>query len=194
MKKRSLIVLVGLLIVAIAAAGAFAAWTQETNATNNMFRAATFDMTINGQHDVSGLFNYTNMAPGDDPVTYTIPLHNGGSIPINIVWSGFGLTGDDVMWDNVYVVGFADSKGQTSISDIGGVQTVRSAAAKLASGYFSNPNNTNNFHSLFLQPGEDGWVSLTLQFGANAGNNTIGKSMGFNWKLTAMQLPKNPAP
>ena len=196
MKKRSLIVFVGLLIVAIAAAGAFAAWTSVNHANNNVYQAATFGMSIGltGTDTVNGACNFTNMAPGDDPVTCKIYLRNDGSIPINIVWSGFTLTGDEVMKDNVYVVGFADSNNQTNISDIGGVQTIRSAAAKLANGYFSDPNNTRNSTSLFLSPGETGWVSLDLAFGANAGNDTIGKQVGFNWTLTAMQLPKHSNP
>jgi hypothetical protein len=161
-------------------------------------------MTIGGtgQHTVSGLCSFANMAPGDDPVKCQIALHNAGSIPINVVWSGFALTGDPEMANWIFVTAFSDSNGQTNVSQLvsvfdsnhDGKLSLAEIAPALANGYFSNPDGQDNHTSLFLGAGQDGWVSLELAFGAEAPNSTIGKSVGFDWSLQAQQLPKNSQP
>jgi hypothetical protein len=206
--KKKLFVAIAFMAVLVLAFGVISTgawWTVQTQATGNNYQAATFDMTIGGTgtHTVNGACVMTNMAPGDDPVLCKIWLHNAGSIPINVVWSGFGLTGDSIMQDWLFVTAFADSNGQTNVSQLinptfdtngDGKLSLKEIAPALANGYFSNPDGTNNNSSMFLAPGADGWVSLTLAFGKDAPNETIGKQAGFNWTLTGQQLPKNPAP
>lgn len=201
--------LVAIAVVAIAAmvmgvSGSGAWWSIQTQAKDNALSAGTFDMTIGGTggHEVSGLCAVSNWAPGDNPALCTINLHNGGSVPINVVWSGFQLTGDSTMQDWVFITDFADSNGQTSLADIMGFDSspadgklsIKEASGALANGYFSNPDGTDSHASLFLAPGADGYVSLELAFGAEAPNATIGKSVGFTWTLTAQQLPQNSTP
>jgi hypothetical protein len=206
MKKR-LTILVAFLAIAVLAFGLLGSgawWSVQTQATGNNYQAATFDMTIGrtGTHTVNGACALSNMAPGDGPVVCKIYLYNAGSIPINVVWSGFGLTGDSIMQDWLYVTDFADSNSQTQLSDIAsfnnnpadGHMSLKEIAVPLSNGYFSDPNNTDSYASIFLNPGEEGWVSLTFVFSADAPNGTIGKQAGFSWTLTAQQLPKNPAP
>lgn len=189
------------LVVAMSGTGAW--WTAQTQALDNEVEAAQFGMTIgdNGQQVEHGICSYTNMAPGDDPVVCNIPLENIGSIPINVVWSGFQLTGDSIMQDWVFVTDFADSNGTTHLADIMGFDTnadgklsIKEASVAIGNGYFSDPNGVYGYGSVFLDPGQTGWVSLTLAFGAAAPNETIGKSVGFNWTLTGQQLPKNATP
>lgn len=195
--ERKLILIASLIVIvtmAIAAVGA--SWSQTTHATTAPFQAATFDMTIGGTgtHEVTGICGATNWAPGDPPVVCRILLHNAGSIPINVVWSGFSLTGDAVMANNIYVTEFSDSTGSTTLADLGlgsGPVLLSQAAPILNNGYFSNGSDT---HGVFIPAGGDGWVQITLAFGANAGNDTIGKQAAFTWTLTAMQTPVNPAP
>ncbi len=87
-------VAIAVLTVGLLSSGAW--WSVQTQATGNNYQAATFDMTIGGTgtHTVNGACVLTNMAPGDDPTVCKIWLHNASSIPINVVWSGFALTGD----------------------------------------------------------------------------------------------------
>lgn len=203
MKKKfavlSIVLLVGVLIFGMIGTGAW--WTVQTQALDNTYQAATFDMTINGQHTVTGLCGVQNWAPGDDPYECKVPLLNASTIPINVVWSGFGLSGDTVMQDWVFVTDFADSNGQTQLSDIMGFDSnhdgklsIKEASVAIGNGYFSNPDGTYSASSIFLPAGGEGWVSITLAFGAGAPNSTIGKSVEFDWSLTAQQLPKNPTP
>lgn len=195
--KKKLILIASLFVIAtIAIAAVGASWSQTTHATTAPFQAATFDMTIGGTgtHEVTGVCGASNWAPGDPPVVCRILLHNAGSIPINVVWSGFSLSGDAVMANNIYVTEFSDSTGSTTLADLGlgsGPVLLSQAAPILNNGYFSNGSDT---HGVFIPAGGDGWVQITLAFGANAGNDTIGKSASFTWTLTAMQTPVNPAP
>lgn len=204
--KKSWMAIVAIIAIAIMAYGVIntgAWWTVQTTAKDNTLQAATFDMTIGntGTHEVSAVCAPANWAPGDDPKECKYYLHNGGSIPINVVWSGFTLGGDSTMQDYVFLTGFADSKGQTTVSDImsfdannDGKLSIKEAAPALANGYFADPNGGYSSTSLFIQPGQDGWVSLTLAFGADAPNATIGKNVSFVWNLQAQQLPKNAQP
>jgi len=205
MKKKILgisIALVVVLVLAIGMMGSGAWWTSQTQAVGNELNAGTFKMTIGGTgtDTVSGACVYENMAPGDDPVECLIPLKNEGSRDINVVWSGFTLTGDTTMQDWIFVTGFSDSNGTTQLSDIMGFAgadgklSLKEAAGALNNGYFSDPNNVNNYTSVVLAPGEEGWVKLNLAFGADAPNATIGKMVGFTWSLQGRQLPKNATP
>ena len=155
-----------------------------------------------GSKTVSGVWTSpANWAPGDDPIHGTVYLHNSGNVPVNIVWSGFSLTGDSVLADNICVTEFGDSNGTTNISDLAsfivtppGCVTLSKAAQALGDGFFSDPNNTNSHSSIFIPAGGDAWVDLTLAFSAQAGNGTIGKSAGFTWYLTAEQVPLHSTP
>ncbi len=96
---------------------------------------------------------------------------------------------------------FADSNGTTNLSDIMSFDTnadghlsLKEAAVPLGNGWFSDPNNVNNYTSIFLDPGQDGWVSLTFAFGAAAPITTQGLIAGFTWTLTGEQLNVNAAP
>ena len=205
MKKKIMLLIsvFALAVVVFGIIGTGAWWAVPTYANDNVVQAATFGMTIGdtGTDTATGLCNFTNWAPGDDPQECKIALKNEGSIPINVVWSGFSLTGDSVMQDWVFLTGFSDSNGTTTLTDIMGFDangdgklSIKEAAPALANGYFSDPNGTLNSSSMFLDVGESGYVSLTFAFGADAPNATIGKSIGFNWTLTAQQLPKNTNP
>jgi hypothetical protein len=205
MKKiwKPALILVALAVMAFGALNTGAWWTVQTQAKDNVVQAATFDMTIGGSqgHEVSGVCSFANMAPGDDPKQCKIDLHNAGSIPINVVWSGFALGGDTTMQDYVFLTDFADSNGTTHLADImsfdsngDGKLSIKEAAPALGNGYFSDPNSVYGYGSMFLAPTETGWVSLTLAFGSDAPNSTIGKDVNFTWTLTAQQLPKNALP
>jgi len=195
--KKKLGLIVSLIVIAtIAIAAVGASWSQVTHATSAPFQAATFDMTIGGTgtHEVTGVCGASNWAPGDPPVVCKIMLHNAGSIPINVVWSGFSLSGDAVMANNIYITEFSDSTGSTTLADLGlgsAPVLLSQAAPILNSGYFANGNNQSG---VFIPAGGDGYVQITLAFGANAGNDTIGKQASFVWTLTAMQTPINSAP
>jgi hypothetical protein len=195
--NKKLWIIAGLLVIVSLAIGAIgASWAIVTHAATAPFQAASFDMTVGGTgtHEASGVCGIDNWAPGDPPVVCRIALHNAGSIPINVVWSGFALNGDPVMANNVYLTEFSDSTGSTTLSDLGlgsAPVLLAQAAPILNNGYFSNGGNT---HGIFIPAGGDGYVQLTLAFSANAGNDTIGKSTGFVWTLTAMQTPVNSAP
>ena len=196
MKKRSLLI-VGLILVTVLVISAVgASWSQRTTASSAPFQTANFDMTVGGTgtHEVTGICGAPNWAPGDAPVVCRVLLHNGGTIPINVVWSGFSVTGDTTLANNIYLTEFSDSTGSTTLADLGlgsGPVLLSAAAPILNNGYFSNGSNT---HGVFIAPGGDGWVQITLAFSANAGNDTINKSAGFTWVLTAMQTPVNTAP
>ena len=212
MKKNWKFLVTMLAIVSIALAGILstgASWAVQTQATGNSLTAGTFNVTIGNQfvgdtgtQTVSGTWvSPANWAPGDDPVYGKIYLHNGGNVDVNVVWSGFSLTGDSVLADNICVTELADSMGQTNISDlagfidpIAGCVTLSKAAQALGDGYYSNPNGNDSHSSIFIPAGGDAWVDMTLAFRAGAGNDTIGKSAGFTWYLTAQQLPKNATP
>ncbi len=91
------------------------------------------------------------------------------------------------MQDWLFVTDFADSDGQTHLSDVmsfdsnaDGKLSLAEIAPALANGYFSNPNGQDNYSSILLAPGADGWVSLTFAFGALAPNETIGKQAGLS--------------
>jgi hypothetical protein len=203
-KKLTLVfglVAIAILTVGLISSGAW--WNVQTTATDNSYQAATFDMTIGrtGTHTVSGACVLTNMAPGDDPTLCKIYLYNAGSIPINIVWSGFAISGDSDMQDWLFVTDFADSNGTTHLADVMSFDTnadghlsLKEIAPALANGYFSDPNGVNNYSSIFLDPSQEGWVSLTFAFGADAPISTAGKHAGFTWTLTGQQLNKNAAP
>jgi len=200
-KRKVWAVGVLLVVAALVITMVGAAWSQVTTATTAPFQAATFDMTIGGTgtHEVSGVCGASNWAPGDDPVVCRILLRNEGSIPINVVWSGFALNGDPIMADNVYVTEFSDSTGSTWLSQImsfdnnpdDGRLSLAEASVPLGNGYFAdNDDDTGTFVGV----GEEGYVQLTLAFGADAGNDTIGKQVGFKWTLTAMQTPVHASP
>jgi hypothetical protein len=159
MKKRLMLVVAVLAIATMAYGllGTGAWWKAPTTAQNNNFQAATFGMTIGrtGTQTVSGACAFTDMVPGGDPKECKIYLTNTGSVPINVVWSGFTLSGDEVMMDNVYLVAFADSNSKTTLADINTTQfdnnpadgklSIREAAAALGNGWFSDPNNVNDY-------------------------------------------------
>ena len=202
MNKKLMFVLafvaIAVLTVGLISSGAW--WSVQTQATENNYQAATFDMTIGGTgtHTVVGACGLPNMAPGDDPAECKIALHNASSIPINVVWSGFALTGDPTLANFICVTAFADSNSQTSIDQFASYKdptlncvTLTTMAGLLANGYFSNPDGTDSHASIFLPTGpSDGWVSLTFAFSATAPNSTIGKQVSFTWTLTGQQLPK----
>ena len=205
MKKKLFLVVALVAVLAIGLVGTGASWSVQTQADTNALTAGTFDVSISnvlggtGSKTVSGVWTSPfNWAPGDDPITGTVYLHNSGNVPVNVVWSGFALTGDPVFADNICVTEFSDSTGSTSISDLAsfvdpakGCVTLTKASQAFGNGYFSNGNDT---HKIFIPASGNAWIKLTLAFRADAGNDTIGKVTGFTWYLTAMQTPKNTTP
>lgn len=206
MKKKFmlLVAVVAILVLAFGMLGSGAWWTAPTYATGNEFQAATFDMTIQGTgtDTVVGACVFTNMAPGDDPVECKIWLYNAGSIPINVIVSNVALHGDlPIMADWVFVKDMADSKGQTHMADLAsfvgtdGKLSLAEFAGAMNNAWYADPNgNSIPYTSHFIDPGQNGWVSFTFALGAEAPNETIGKSVGFDITLTGQQAPKNPLP
>jgi hypothetical protein len=193
-------VMLGVCVLAIAilaygTLGSGAWWAIPTTTTGSV-EAATFD--VDSDIDTaSGTCDFSNLAPGDDPVVCKIKIINNSTIPINVLWSGFSLSQTNGLANHIIVIEFADDNNETSLSDIAsyagtdGVMTLAEIAVPLANGYFSDPDGVNGYGSIFVDENDDGWVSLTLQFDDDAPNTTIGGTANFTWTLTAQQRPKN---
>jgi hypothetical protein len=128
-------------------------------------------------------------------------LHNGGNVAVNIVSSNFVLVpGSQPLADNVCLTGFNDSNGGGAPSNdllslsgfvdpSAGCVTLSKMAVAMGSGSsFWAPSG------IFIPAGGDAWIDMTLGFRSEAGNDTIGKTAGFTWELTARQVPKNVIP
>lgn len=210
MTKFALMAVVALLVVGFAVMQIGASWSVKTTVDNtNAFKSGKLDIGISNvagytgsEKTVSAVWQSpVTWAPGDEPVTGKLYLHNSGNIPVNIVWSGFAVSGDTILAQNICVTDVSDSKNTTHMSDFAsfvdsaaGCVTLNSIAGAFANGYFSDPNGVQNSTSVFIPVGETVEISMTLAFRAGAGNETMDKTVGFKWDLTAMQLPKNANP
>lgn len=203
MTKFTLMAVVALLVVGFAIVQVGAYWTDVTQVKENSFTSGSLVMDVSktaegaGSEEISAVWaSPANWEPGDDPVEGKVYFKNSGTADVNILWSGFNLTGSEVLADNICVMAISDSTGTTEvIKDFGaarksgntGCVTLKEIATYLGSGgYFSNGGSTS---AIYVAHGTTGWLSMKLGFKSEAPNSTMNQQAGFNWTLTAQQVP-----
>jgi hypothetical protein len=216
MKFGLLLALVAILAIGLIGTGAW--WEVQTQATGNNFTAGTFNVTIGNQHTgdtgtqtVSGTWvSPANWVPGGDYVPGTIYIYNKGSVPVNVVLSGLVLAdGSTPLANWICLTAFTDSNGGVApspyddLADLkatpqfvdplpgAGCVTLSKFVSAMNGGWF-NANHNND--GIFIPVGGYAQIDMSFGFATLAGNDTIGKTAGFTWTLTAKQVPVNTIP
>lgn len=188
MKKRWLIPLALVLVLAIGTLGASAYFSSEAQVVDNVFHSGTLVLTLsdfdeNGLNVIHGTWvTPENWAPGQT-VNARVYLNNTGNIDAQIVDANWILSGDTMLADKIIITQFSDSTG----GPMGVVNWTLAHLASLSStvdGWFSNVSGP------FIPAGSVGnvWFDMTFQFDPTADNTYQGKNMGMAIVLTAQQI------
>lgn len=81
MKKILISLMAIALVIGLAGAGTLAYFSDTETSTGNSFTAGTLDIALGTSSWSTG---FDNMKPGDT-VTFTLPVNNGGSLPLDYV-------------------------------------------------------------------------------------------------------------
>jgi hypothetical protein len=208
MKKKILVVVSLLIVVALLTTGAFAYFTTGAKTASGHIQSGTLNLKIAGvvptaacpetiDSDTATLWELSNMAPGDI-VTGKLCMKNVGTLPIAQVafdWAGMSgaladklivtslknsITGEEIGLYNLYYGGI---DGKMSLAELNAQN--HGWALPPYSGVLDE--YWVGGHTPFLGLGETQWVEYTFQFDPTAGNDLQGLSFGYTLTITGLQ-------
>jgi hypothetical protein len=208
MKKKILVVVSLLIVVALLTTGAFAYFTSGPKTASGHIQSGTLALKIAGVvpsaacpgdsafGDTANLWDLSNMAPGDI-VTGKLCMKNTGTLPIAQVafnWSGMSndlashifvthlvnsVSGDEI---NAYIAAYGGSDGKMSLAELNAENYGWSLPpySGVLDEYWVGAR------PIFLPVADTEWVEYTFQFDPLAGNEFQG--LGFDYTLTITGL------
>jgi hypothetical protein len=214
MKKKILVVVSLVIVVALLTTGAFAYFTTGAKTATGHIQSGTLNLKIAGvvpssdcpatiDADTANLWNLTNMAPGD-VVTGKLCMKNVGTLPIpQVVFDWEGMDAD--LAPHIFVTKLWNSK--TNIDEIvsyiaaydgwgGGPKDGKMSIAELSavdSGWSLPPyaglldEYWVGGANIFLPVGAVEAVEYTLLFDPDAGNELQTKSFDYTLTITGLQ-------